>query len=175
MMKKLLTSLILAATMLISSNVLANSTIEQNHKNVDVMFIQMADSGSVTPIANKPNYYVLTLNGVKPYVGYFSDRPVRISGLFPTTQFADKWQDSKGKDSFNQMPPNAALSAIRDDWFSKKMVGLPLQLTEPHYDASKQTMTYTVQVLPGVKTKLPINNMQQVALFIDEYCASCAG
>lgn len=174
-MKKLVTSMMLAVTLLISNAVFANAKVSADNKNVDVMFIQMADNGSVTPIADRPGYYLLTLNGVKPYIGYFSDRPARVSGLYPTPQFADKWQDSKGKDSFNKMPPNAALSALRNDWFSKKIVGLPLQLTEPHYDASKQTMTYTVQLLPGVSTKLPIKNMDQVALFIDDYCVSCAG
>ena len=152
----------------------ANQSIQRPSSSpLDILFIQRADKGSIRSIANQPGYYQLQLKGVKEYIEYFSDRPARMSGLYPTDKFINRWHDGKTRGSFNNDPPNAALSAIQPQLLNNKMVNVMVQLSNPVYDAKQQTVTYTIHVLPGVKSSLPIHRMKNVVLFIDSYCISC--
>lgn len=173
-MKKYLPAATLLAATLLSTTVFAGPA-QAMQKNLDVLFIQSADGGSLMPIQGKTGYYQLQLNEVKDYIGYFSDRPARISGIYPTNQFITDWNSGSNPHSFNKVPPNAALNTVITGPFSKKMVSVPVQLSTPTYDATKHTINYTVQILPGSKAKLPLKNMGQTVLFIDSYCASCVG
>lgn len=174
-MKKTLSHMALLATLSVSTFALAGQTVATTNQKLSVLFIQEAAGGSLTALEGKPGYYQLELNGVKDYTGYFSDRPARISGIYPMTKFITNWQDNSSPDSFKKVPPNAALSTVVQDGHTKKLVNVPVQLSSPSYDANKQTIRYTVQVLPGIKAPLPLKNMGQTELFIDAYCVSCAG
>lgn len=174
-MKKILVSLLLLTATLCSTAAFANNTLPPNSKTVDLLFVQLADSGLLVPIQDKSGYYQLNLTGVKAFIGYFSDRPQRISGLYPTAQFIAKWDAGKKSDSFNRVPPNVVLHAVISGPFETKMINLPLQLSQPTYDANTKTLQYTAQVLPGVKVKVPSSKMDNVTLFIDSYDASASG
>lgn len=178
-MKKLLTTLLILSLTCFSSLVMANSTatpaVSTNKANVSLLFIQVAKHGSLTPINEKPGYYTLTLQGVDDYVQYFSDRPMRITGLYPTADFTSKWENGKKTTSFNKMPPNAALSAVDVRLIKNKMVNLVLQLSDPVYNAQTHTLTYTAQMLSDTANPVTVKRMNHVALFIDSYCASCVG
>ena len=176
-MKKTLTTLFLLTAASLSTAAFAQSTTTTNAncKSVSLLFVQVADDATLTPIKDKAGTYELNLDGVKNFVGYFSDRPARISGLYPTSKFIARWDADNKPDSFNKVPPNVALHAVSTGPFSTKIVNLPLQLSQPTYDVKTKTLHYTAQVLPGVKVKVPTDKLENVTLFIDSYNASGPG
>lgn len=140
---------------------------------VNLLFLQIAKHGTLTPVEGKPGQYLLKLKGVDEYVQYFSDRPARITGLYPTSRFISRWEEGKKAGSFNKMPPNAAMSAIELHLLKNKVVNTVMQLSAPSYNAQKRSLTYTVTILSGEKNQVPMKNLQHIALFIDSYCVSC--
>lgn len=173
MMKKILTSMFLLTAVFLSTVAFAGNTVDKNQKKLDVLFIQIAEGSTLTPIKERPGYYQLQLKDVKEYVGYFSDRPARISGMYPLKQFVARWEKGTQSNSFNKEPPNADLNGIVYHSFGKKVVNIPLQLSNPSYNPTTHIMSYVVQVLPGSKAMPPFARMGQTALFIDGYCMSC--
>jgi hypothetical protein len=172
-MKKILTSVFLLTTVFLSTIVFASNTVDKHQKKLDVLFIQIAEESTLAPIKERPGYYQLQLKDVKEFIGYFSDRPARISGMYPLEQFVARWDKGTQPNSFNKEPPNADLNAIVYHSFGKKVVNIPLQLSSPNYNPKTHTMSYIVQVLPGSKATPPFARMGQTALFIDGYCMSC--
>lgn len=173
-MKKVLLSLFLLATALTVSATPAPAAVTKKPA-VNLLFVQIAKRGVLTPIKDKPGQYLLKLKGVDEYVQYFSDRPTRITGLYPTSKFISQWEEGKKAGSFNKMPPNAAMSAIELHLLKNKLVNVVVQLSAPSYNAQKRSLTYTVTILPGEKNQVPMKNLEHVALFIDSFCASCVG
>ncbi|CAM2943888.1 hypothetical protein [Legionella worsleiensis] len=163
-------------TVLLSSLAQAKSPMTQAHKTkLNYMFVQVGQSGSLTPIKGKEGFYQLKLKHTGEYVHYFSDRPNRITGVYPTAKFVTQWLANNTPDGFKKMAPNAALSALNVHLLKKNQVNFIVQLSEPAYNAKTQTMTYVAQVLPGEQNVMPMKHLKQVALFIDSYCASCVG
>jgi hypothetical protein len=87
---------------------------------------------------------LLRLSGVSPATIAFSDRPERFAGHVPTAAFIGHW--SKGKDSFESDPPNAAL-AIADPAVPDDVV---VVLKNPRWDG--EDLIYDVDVLEGTAT-----------------------
>ena len=81
-------------------------------------------------IAKTSGGYTLTLKGMDDKVLYFSDRPVRKAGFITMTRFMGGW--AKGKDSFKDNPPNAAIvhAALKtnEKGFAQ---ALPVELSKP--------------------------------------------
>ncbi len=70
----------------------------------EYLFVQTFGSGTLTPHATETDLYTLTLTGGAAETVYFSDRPERITGTVPTTQFLDELGFTPDN------PPNAAPS-----------------------------------------------------------------
>lgn len=175
-MNKLLIALFITLTTLVSPLVLAKSSVPSIKKTeLNYLFVQVGTHGSLMPVKGKAGWYQLELRNVGEYVHYFSDRPNRITGLYSTAQFVNQWNNDNNPNSFNKMSPNAALSALNVHILKHKQVNTVLQLSKPIYNPQKQTMTYMAQILPGEKNIAPMKHLEQVALFIDSYCASCVG
>src|SRR5215467_2724327 len=79
---------------------------------VRYLFVQSAAKVKIEPYKEQENSYKVILEGVNPFVAYFSDRPYRIAGNMPVEQFTNLWQ-KKGNNSFKEDPPNAELIAIQ--------------------------------------------------------------
>ena len=175
-MNKLLITLLACVTVLISPFAQAKS-LDSNSNNPEVsyMFVQTGKSGSLTPIKGKSGFYQLKLKSTGEFVHYFSDRPNRITGVYPTAQFVTQWNTNNTPDGFNKMAPNAALSALNVHLLKNNQVNIIVQLSKPTYNPQNQTMTYIAQILPGEKNINSMKHLEQVALFIDSYCASCVG
>ena len=81
-------------------------------------------------IAKTSGGYTLTLKGMDDKVLYFNDRPVRKAGFMTMTRFMGNW--AKGKDSFKDNPPNAAIvhAALKtnEKGFAQ---ALPVELSKP--------------------------------------------
>lgn len=174
-MKKLFITFFLLSIALLSSATFATVNYAKSKKKVDVLFIQMADKGVLKPIKNKPGFYELKLEGVKEYVQFFTDRPIRKAGIYPTDKFVQQWLIGKNNNSFNKVPPNAALSAIEIRLMKNKMLNTVLELSSPSYNSKQHTLTYIVQPLKGLALQISQKSFKNVALFIDDYCASCTG
>lgn len=173
-MKKIV-SYIFLLSLLLPTLSFSKTIVTEDKKNIDVLFIQIADKGELTPIPNKPGYFYLKLRGIKEHIQFFTDRPNRTAGIYPTSDFLQKWQQGKGSKSFNKMPPNVALSAIEVRLLKNRRVDLILQLSAPIYNTKHHTVTYTARTLKGSNPDMPTRKFKDVALFIDNYCASCTG
>lgn len=102
------------------------------------LFVQTFSAGTLTPHATDPNFYTLTLSGHAAETVFFSDRPERIVGSLPTTEFLDTLGFSPDN------PPNAALVA------GEHVV--VLELINPVYEETfgpdgTVTLTYDVAIL----------------------------
>ena len=97
----------------------------------------------------------LSLHGVSPTTILFADRPKRLTGSVPTQTFVGDW--SKGRDSFEKVPPNADLSTFDDNGAKNAVIELrnPVMVGD--------TLTYDVKVLKGDIAKTG----GQSSLFID--------
>ncbi len=96
-------------------------------------FVVSAPSGSVEGDT-------LTLDGV-PSVLYFSDRPHRIAGHMTVDEFVQYWNE--GSDSFEAIPPNAALSVLVMDGVENTVVELSAMELED------DALVFSIVVLEG--------------------------
>lgn len=86
----------------------------------------------------------LTLKKISPSMIFFTDRPERMAGHFPTTHFLKMWDE--GKDNFKNDPPNANLSIIGEK--GKSDVDVVVELSNPAL-SEKGDLTYDVRILDG--------------------------
>ena len=91
---------LLAAIML-----LAASCGGSNNKGPEYLFVQTSNGAGLTDST-------LTLTGINPNTGWFSDRPYREAGQIPTEEFILAW--GEGENSFADDPPNADFTCTVD-------------------------------------------------------------
>ncbi len=148
---------------------------------IEYMFVQTAQSATVTTVDNK---LMLNLVGVNANTVYFTNRPARITGMALTSKFLKGfcfsdtiYQASSKARKDNHNPPNAAI--IFNDATGKQNVAV-VELMTPDYDSLAQTLNYPIVVLDnyegetfathvknGVQKELPAS-MTDVSLFIDD-------
>lgn len=130
-------------------------------------------AAGATPVAAQHGAYVLTLRGHTGGTIGFSDRPARDFGEVPTSRFFT------GLGFFPNNPPNAAL--VMDTPEQQGAVVL-VELLDPRYDPSNQTLTYEANLLhqyPNAKGEVlaslaakaertPPASFTNVSLFIDD-------
>lgn len=107
-------------------------------KPTTFLFLQSFERGSLAPLPGSPGRYTLTLTQGLGDTVFFSDRPAKIVGTVPTQTFLD------GLGFTPTNPPNAALVGQRDATHKDVVV---VELFNPHYDASANTLTYEVTLL----------------------------
>lgn len=103
---------------------------------------------------------LLILEQNSPLLLFFSERPTRISGHLTATAFIDIWD--KGKDSFNDDPPNAALSILTDEGVTNAVV----ELFSPELMGA--VFTYEIKIISGT---IP-QRFEAASLFIDPFPTS---
>ena len=91
---------LLAAIML-----LAASCGDSNNKGPEYLFVQTSNGATLTDST-------LTLTGISPQTGWFTDRPYREAGQVPTEEFILAW--GEGENSFTDDPPNADFTCTVD-------------------------------------------------------------
>lgn len=149
---------------LVSATIFAQTPVSKKPLTHSVLFTQLAQSATVTPM-KKAGWYRLTLHNIAANTAWFSDRPVRRHGTLPTVRFVEFWH--KGSNSFAHTPPNANLVFL-----SQAKTGLAethqhiVKLTQPTLQPAKQTLSYIFETLPP-RHKVLAGHTQQVALFID--------
>src|SRR3954454_25197131 len=113
---------------------------------VSVLFSQSATGGTLEPAGK--NRRVLTLTGVGRQTIWFQDRPGRAAGQQSTPAFVRSW----AKLGFAADSPNAALTLLDGaDDADTLIVDL---VSRPRYDATRDTISYTVRVLDSAPNGL---------------------
>ena len=143
------------------------------NKNISYTFIQTTNRARIEPIELSKDLYRITIKNTPSTVGYFSDRPNRFAGSLSLGQFLHEWD---GFNSFTLVPPNVSISGNKPSRSSHKTeLNFVTILTNPHYDAIKNTMTYDLKFIsakPVMTNKQII--LHNVTLFFDSgSCASC--
>lgn len=78
---------------------------DSDDNGAEYLFVQTSDGAVLTGST-------LTLRGISPQTGWFSDRPYREAGQIRTEEFLAYWDE--GEDSFADDPPNADLACTVD-------------------------------------------------------------
>lgn len=113
----------------------------------EFLFIQTYRAGAIAPKVGGNGRYILTLEAGTGQTVYFSDRPDRVVGATPTTQFLN----TLGFPDDN--PPNAAL--VVEDGAGNTDVAV-IELFEPVYDPVTRGVTYEVEVLGNWQDELKV-------------------
>lgn len=169
--RRLLTLILLGALALVGSGPVRSVTSESaavaaEPEPASRLFVENASSGSLSSAAD--GTMTLRLVGVLATV-WFTDRPVRKSGVEDTATFVKGWS---GDGTFAKQPPNGVLEG--------RVQGvrrvLPVELTTARYTPETATVEYTVKALPqapgfykGSSTaKLGTGSFGSSSLFIDD-------
>ena len=120
----------------------------------EYMFVQSAEDVRVDP-ANK----TIRLVKVNPQTVYFTDRPVRLAGHIPMSDYLKEWTAQAGKDSFKADPPNATLSTYEPGQADNTLA--VVKITDPVVEGAD--LIYSYKLIEG---KLPVTG-GETALFID--------
>jgi len=100
------------------------------------IFLQEGSRGSF--VNDSLGNYTLTMIDVVPYTVFFADRPARDVGFAPMDMFI------KGFDFGINNPPNAAIILPDENETSDMVI---VELTNPQYDNTTGTLTYTASLL----------------------------
>ncbi len=123
--------------------------------------IQHAAMGSVSEINSTS--YSLQLDDISNKIILFSDRPNRIVQTQTVDNFIGNW--TRGQDSFQLNPPNAALVMLTNN--NKEDV-FEIELFNPIYDKNQKSLKYEFNVLDNTKIPSEIpEKLGKIALVID--------
>ncbi|MCL4245514.1 MAG: hypothetical protein KJ002_10350 [Candidatus Dadabacteria bacterium] len=128
--------LTLAVAVMMSAAAFAQDSSDESFGGADFLFVQTATG--VTFADGK-----MTLTGLSPSMIFFSDRPERMAGHVPVTQFLKIWDE--GKDSFKNDPPNAAVSILGEKEGGTDVI---VEISNPSL-SEKGELTYDVKILDG--------------------------
>jgi uncharacterized protein YjbI with pentapeptide repeats len=74
-------------------------------RQASLLYVINAQKGTLTPLRGAPGRFTLKLTGLDQNAVWFADRPVRRSGVFPSSGIAGAWAGF----GFKTDPPNAAM------------------------------------------------------------------
>ncbi len=132
----------------------------------DWLFTVSFQRGTLAPSASGAGSATLTLAGITPDILAFTDRPERLAALVQAQTFVDILQ------AVQNDPPNAALVGRQST--SEQPEPLVVELRSATCDETARTMTFDVQMMPGVSLATPAElsfptiTLQDGYLFIDD-------
>ena len=130
---------------------LAASCGDSGNEGPELLFVQTSDGATLTDST-------LTLTGISPNTGWFTDRPYRGAGQIPTEEFVALWGD--GENSFAEDPPNADFTCTVDG----QVVNYVVELTYPQLDGEE--LTYGARAIGDAEVTSQIQ-CQDPAIFLD--------
>lgn len=108
-----------APTLLLAAAMLFAASCGDSEKNgPEYLFVQTSNGASLYDST-------LTLSGIDPNTGWFTDRPYREAGQIPTEEFMALWDE--GENSFADNPPNADFTCTVDG----EVVNYAVELQNP--------------------------------------------
>jgi len=151
-----------------------DTSAETTAEKLNLLFVQTAEKGKIEKTDG--GKYILTLYNVNEKTIYFSDRPNRVTGQWDTSLYVSLWD--KGENSFKDNPPNAAIQVEFGDGQSDVTI---IELLNPQYDETTDTLTYEIKYLVDDNGDLNYfnkytddefpTNFKHVVLFIDDWNA----
>jgi uncharacterized protein YjbI with pentapeptide repeats len=175
-------SLCFLALVLCASSALGAGKAPKKPKTqkISLLYVLNSASGNLIPKKGKGAGYKLVLRGLDHDVTWFSDRPARKSGSFPTTALAEAWKGF----GFKADPPNAALTYTDPSGDPGRTV--IVELSHPRY--AKGRLSFAARVLDPDSIKEPnladhaaaadrdpTRKVKDASLFIDDGTAPVAG
>jgi hypothetical protein len=136
------------------------TTTNGNMTEIEFMAIQHSKSGSISPV--NATSYTLELDNIANKTILFSDRPERIEETISTTGFVSNW--TAGPNSFESDVPNDAL--IVENTETGELGTAVIELFNPVYDTTANTLTYTIMAENATTIGLP-DEFGQTVLVID--------
>lgn len=135
------------------------------------LFVQTAKTATIKAVPNQTGVYDLALVSSSPFITYFSDRPMRVTGSVSCVDFEKKWPVK-----FKQAAPNADIVGVTHHFLERHYANYTVVLSGMHYDAATQTTHYIMHVLPKNGKPMPNDlKLYDAALFIDGVCWTCIG
>lgn len=133
---------------------------------VKYFFTQTARYATLEKHSDKPDWYSLVLHDIQPETLWFSDRPLRHSGVISIHDFIKQWD--QGAMSFAAVNPNANLVAVIDKEGIRTQTQGVFVLSEPQYDEATRNLSYKVFSLhKPFHEAFKSGQLHHVALFID--------
>jgi hypothetical protein len=151
---------IVSATTTTPSGANETGSSNSNMTGATLLFIQGAESGSVSEVNATTS--TLELGNVSDKTILFSDRPNRIVESIDTADFIGNW--STGANSFAVDPPNVAL--VVDDDVEQRQDLTVIELYNPEYDSEANTLKYDMVTENGTSIDL-LGEFGQSTLVID--------
>lgn len=142
----------LAAAMALALAATSCADSNSDTAQAELLFIQTAEGGVLTDST-------LTLTGVSPQTGWFTDRPNRAAGQIRTEDFVLAWD--QGGDSFADDPPNADFSCEVDE----ETVNYVVELMDPSLEGD--VLTYAVEGVGDKALPAALECESDSHLFID--------
>jgi hypothetical protein len=130
------------------------STEAEGTPYTSLLFVQNATGGTLTQAT-------LTLTGVSPQTGWFTDRPYRNAGQNSTAGFILFWNEGVG--FFVDAPPNADFTCEVGD----EVVNYVVELTEPYLSWDGSTLTYAISAVGDTTLPEELECDSDSHLFID--------
>jgi hypothetical protein len=130
------------------------------------LFTVSFDSGALSPLTDSDGSAMLTLTGIDPVILAFTDRPERMVALVQAQTFVEILQATKND------PPNAALASQQAG--SGQEEPIVIELRSAIYDATAETLSFEVGMVPGqseatpIGSSVPPSTLQGGYLFIDD-------
>lgn len=142
----------------------ASATQQQTTAVVNELFVIYTEKAVVVKVGSV--YRVKLKN---PSVGYFTDRPARKVGSVSPENFIQIW--NKGKDSFAQDNPNAALVAglvLQGAVSSQQYV----QLSNPKLDVKAKVLSFDLKSIDQA-VSIAEGSYKNTVLFVDNFQSDC--
>jgi hypothetical protein len=120
----------------------------------EFLFTQTAEGGIFEVVDRSEGRYRITLTNVYPGTVFFSDRPQRIAGSAPMSDFL------KGMSFSDNNPPNAAIVVPNGEGEADDEI-IVAELTNPQWDGVARTLQYDVKILRDATGQLAIYNARK--------------
>ena len=136
----------------------------ENKNKTTLFFIQQAKEAQFEPLQTKSNCYQLVLRNPDLSVLYFSDAPRRDAGRLSLHEFLQTWKHS------HVVPNTAVLGYINaKDHRKSQEVREVTVLSDPIYQPKLKQLVFTACPLPKQDQTYPMQKLQNVTLFIDNF------
>ena len=132
---------VVAIVGLLAVVVLVGPASAGKRSRMSLLFTVSGAAATMTPVAGSTDGSTLTVTGADPFVVWFSDRPVRRSGVASLAWFADQW--GRGN-PFAADPPNGAIVLHTAVGSTDTVV---VELRTLRADPAVRTVTADVRVL----------------------------
>lgn len=110
---------------------------------LNLHFVIKADQGEMKNASQRGSYLLMVKDPV-PYIGYYSNRPHRLTGIVPLLKFVQAWKT--GKNSFKENPPNAILIPGQiDDVHNTNESTFMMTITDIGYQMANHALLFLVR------------------------------